>query len=177
MCVPAIILVGILHALGLVSLENLSLSMHRLAVSLIVNLMLGGYCEELFFREFVRGSLNRAIGYEASLTASGIIFGLSIWLTMLILLLEHSTRTYSLDMGAVVKVLLCCFVGVFFGLFCRKCGDIYCHSLFHGSQDFTTDVMSIFKCPSDIPTMALDVGRVIFLAITYRQFISSKAHR
>ncbi len=172
-CVPALVFVGILHVFGLVSLETVGLNIHRLTVSLVVNLMLGGFCEELFFRGFVQGSLNRAIDYGASPIVSGLIFGV----VHLANYVNPFTGTYNLDMGAVVWVLLCCFVGVFFGFLRRKCGDIYCPTLFHGSQDFTSDVMSMLRCPSDISIMALGVGWVVFLAITYRQFINSKAHR
>jgi len=76
----------------------------------------------------------------------------------------------------VIWVLLCCFIGIYFGLLRRKCGDIYCPTLFHGLQDFTTGAISMLKCPERILIMAMGVGWVIFLAITYRQFKKSKVY-
>ncbi len=169
-CVPALAFIGILHVLGIVSLEVNGLSTYGLAVNLATSLMLGGFCEELFYRGFVQGSLNRAVGQRLSPIASGIIFGVAHISNYV----NPFTGTYSLSVGAVIWVLLSCFAGVFFGFLRRKCGDIYCSTLFHGSQDFTTYIMSVLKCPSSISTMALGVGWIIFLTITYRQFTKSK---
>ncbi|ADM28132.1 Abortive infection protein [Ignisphaera aggregans DSM 17230] len=155
-CVPALVFIGTLNTLGLVSLETSRLSIYTLTRPevLVINFVFNGLCEELFFRGYVQGSLNRSIGHEASPIVSGIIFG-AIHLNNYV---NPFTGKYSLDTGAVVWVLLCCFIGIYLGLLRRKCGDIYCPTLFHGSLDYTMDVMSILKCPSNILNMAMGVG-------------------
>ncbi|UNQ73713.1 CPBP family intramembrane glutamic endopeptidase [Infirmifilum sp. NZ] len=171
-CVPALAFVSILNASGLVSLETSRLNVYILADALVINFVSNALCEELFFMGYVLGSLNRAIGHDASPIVSGIIFGA----VHLVRYANPLTGKYSLDAGAVVWVLISCFVGIYFGLLRRKCGDIYCPTLFHGSQDFTMNVMSILKCPENAIIMAMGVGWVIFLTITYRQFKKSKVH-
>jgi len=169
-CAPALAFVGALNALGLVPLETDRLNVYTLARVLVISLMTGGLCEELFFRGYVQGSLNRAIGHEASPIVSGMIFGVA----HLANYVNPLTGKYSLDAGAVIWVLISCFVGVYFGLLRRICGDIYCPTLFHGLQDFTTSVISILTGKGNIMIMVMGVGWVVFLTITYRQFKKSK---
>jgi len=173
-CVPALAFIGILNALGFVSLETSRLNVYTLADPevLVSSLVFGGLCEELFFRGYVQGSLDRAIGKEASPVVSGVIFGAA----HLANYVNPLTGKYSLNTGAVVWVLVSCFVGVYFGLLRRKCGDIYCPALFHGLQDYTTSVMNMLRTSSRILITAMGIGWVIFLTITYRQFKKSKVH-
>jgi len=171
-CVPALAFVCALNVFGLVSLETSRLNIYTLARLLVTNLVSNGLCEELFFRGYVQGSLNRSIGPGASPIVSGIIFGVA----HLVNYVNPLTGTYRLDAGAVVWVLITCFTGTYFGLLRRKCGDIYCPTLFHGLQNLTMDVISILRCPQRISIMAMGVGWAIFLAITYRQFKKSKVH-
>ncbi len=169
-CIPAIVFVVILHVSGLISLRIGALSAHRLATDTAVSFVLGGFCEELFYRGFVQGSLNRAVGYRISPVASGIIFGVS----HLDNYINPFTGMNSFNAGAIIWVLISCFVGVYFGFLRRKCGDVYCPALFHGSQDLTTSVMSMLGCSSNVSIVALSVGWTIFLSVTYRQFINSE---
>jgi len=171
-CVPALAFVGALNVLGLIRLEAGRLSMYTLAGLLVTNLVSNGFCEELFFRGYVQGSLNRSIGPGASPVVSGIIFGVA----HLVNYVNPLTGTYRLDAGAAVWVLITCFTGIYFGLLRRKCGDIYCPTLFHGLQNLTVDVISMLRCPQRILIMAMGVGWAIFLTITYRQFKKSKPH-
>jgi len=169
-CVPALAFVGALNALGLIRLETGRLSMYVLAEALVINLVSNALCEELFFMGYVLGSLSRAIGPEAAPIVSGIMFGA----VHLVRYVNPLTGRYSLDAGAAVWVLITCFVGIYFGLLRRKCGDIYCPTIFHGLQDFTMNVMSILRCPEEALIMAMGVGWAIFLAVTYRQFKKSR---
>jgi len=169
-CIPALAFIGILNALGLVSLETSRLNIYMLAEVLVIQLVVVALCEELFFRGYVQGSLNRSIGPNASPIVSGIIFGA----IHLVNYVNPFTGTYHLDTGAVVWVLVTCFTGIFYGLLRKKCGDIYCPTLFHGLQNLTMDAMSVLKCPQRILIMAMGVGWIIFLTITYRQFKKPK---
>jgi len=165
-CIPALAFIGILNALGLVSLETSRLNIYMLAEVLVIQLMVVALCEELFFRGYVQGSLNRSIGPDASPIVSGIIFGV----IHLVNYVNPFTGTYRLDTGAVVLVLAACFIGIYLGLLRKKCGDIYCPTLLHGLHNFTWNVMNMLKCPKDISLTALGIGWIILLTITYRQF-------
>jgi len=166
LCGSALASIGILNLLGLASLNTSRLNVYTLAEILVVHSAVVALCEELFFRGYVQGSLNRSIGSSASPIVSGVIFGV-IHLGNYV---NPFTGRYSLDVGAVMWVLACCLVGIYLGLLRRRCGDIYCPTLFHGFLNFTSNVMIILECPRRISLTALGTGWVVSLAITYILF-------
>ncbi len=154
---------------GIISLRVVNLDTYRLITALFTSFVLGGLCEEFFYRGFVQGSLNKVIGDKISPILTGVIFGLAHLSNYVNLF----TGEHGLSIGAIIWILISCFVGMYFGFLRRKCGDIYCSTIFHGSQDFTSSVMSMLGCSSSISIMALGIGWIIFLGIAYRQFKAS----
>jgi len=168
-CIPAFTLITILHVLGVISVEFENLNIYRIIRILASSMVFGGLAEEFFFRGYMQGSFNRVIGQEYSPVLSGVVFGI----VHLANYVNPLTGVYDLGIGAVVWVLLSCFVGVYFGFLRRMSGDIYCPALFHGSQDFAMSVMDVINCPPRVKILAMGIGWLIFLFITYRRFKSS----